>query len=286
MFSKREYIDTLEHLYGIAGGMDKKQQLAGLFSGAPARLIGPGGRGMRGAVKVLGKLHRHESFLERDFLYQMTLDRSLSAIKAQPVTVEFENRGKNGKYTPDYATQHNGPPESRFLVELKFREDLMKDWKVLKPRLLAGRQYAREHGLRHIILTEKEIRTQSLENAMLLAPYREIADDESIEKHLIYRLAGLGGEATPNKLLAAAYASESNRKEASDFVFKLIAQGRIHADLDTPVNKIMPIWLDMSGNWRGDCNPYWRRPVMLRTAKIIATGTKNSAAIAEDKTWI
>ncbi len=244
--------------------MNKTQQLAGPLPHGPAREIGPGHRGVRGHVVVLGKRVGHESNVERDFLLQMTLDRTLAEITEQPFTLRFEGPHGRTKYTPDFLTVHRGPSETRLLIECKERAKLATDWAILKHSFREARRHAGENGMRFLILTETEIRTPAVKAARFLKPFRRLPPDEGIEEHLVHRLAIIG-PATPAKLLVAAYASETNRAEALGYVWKLIAEWRIEADLDLPVTMELPIWIDTNGGWRRS-DPYSWRPIGLRVA--------------------
>ena len=254
--------------------MTESMRFPGAIPDKPVRAIRPGGRGMRGSVIVLGKAIDHESELERDFLWQMTLDRSLTAIRQQPVQVTYKGERGRTKYTPDFVTVHGGvgtAPGPAFLVQVKYRDDLREEWAKLKPGLRAGFRFARANGIRHVILTEREIRRPSLDNAKLLAPYRRIAADPEMETHLVHRLAGIG-PSTTRGLVLAAYDAEANRRLAFDHVLKLIAEWRIEADLEEPLTHDTPIRVDMDGAWRTRPNPYSWKPVALRLARALASG--------------
>ncbi len=244
--------------------MREIQQKAGRITSTPARAIKPGYRGIRGHVVVLGTRVQHESNLERDFLHQMTLDRTLTAITEQPVTLPFDGPRGRTRYTPDYLTVHGGPSETKLLIECKERATLLAEWPTLKHAFREGRRFARDNGMRHLILTETEIRTPAIKAARFLKPFSRLPRNEGIEEHLVHRLAIIG-LATPAKLLVAAYASEINRAEAVGYVWKLIGEWRIEADLDLPVTMEMPIWVDTEGGWRRT-DPYAWRPIGLRVA--------------------
>ncbi len=234
------------------------------MSSGSARAIKPGYRGMRGHVVVLGAKVQHESNLERDFLLQMTLDRTLIAITEQPITLPFMGARGMTKYTPDFLTTHRGPSETRLLIECKERKTLWAEWRTLKPCLKEGRRYARENGMQHLILTEREIRTPALAAARFLKPFGRLPRDEGVEEHLVHRLAIIG-PASPAKLLVAAYASDANRTQAIGYIWKLIGEWRIEADLNMSLTMDTLIWIDMDGGWRRS-DPYSWRPIGLRVS--------------------
>lgn len=61
-------------------------------------------------------------------------------------------------------------------------------------------------------------------------------------QQLLYTLRALG-TTTPQALLAAAYWAEESRMAALPMLWKLIATGRLGADLHLPLTMSAPIWL-------------------------------------------
>ena len=88
------------------------------------------------------------------------------------MTIEYTN--KNGRavtYTPDFLVQFEEPNEmvcinkiSRkpWLIEVKPREILKKEWDKLKPKFKIAIKYARENNLIFKIFDETKIRTSYL----------------------------------------------------------------------------------------------------------------------------
>ena len=229
--------------------MSNEQDNTGASPTRPARAIKPGHRGMRGHAPLLGRAIAFESTLERDLLTHLSLDRSLTEIVGQPVTIRYTDRaGRRRRYTPDYFTRHAGPPDRAYLIEVKHRADLFAGWAELRPGIMAGRRHARENGWRFLILTEKELRGPDLGNAAFLARFRDWPRDERHEEHLVHRLAIIG-PADPAKLLVAAYASEANRAAALGYLWKMVATGRIRADLAVPLTMETEIWIDYDSDW-------------------------------------
>lgn len=58
------------------------------------------------------------------------------------------------------------------LYEVKYREELRRDWAKLRPRFRAAHRFARGHGWKFRLITDYEIRTPLLWNAKFLLPYR------------------------------------------------------------------------------------------------------------------
>lgn len=214
-------------------------------------------------MSFLGQSVDHESHLERDFLLIMQFDPTLAAIRAQPFTIPCVGaNGRQTRYTPDFLTIHKGSRPRGFVVEIKPMADLRRDWRTLKPRLHAGRTFAHENGLAFELLTERQLHRWPLDAYHFLAPFRTLPDDDSMEEHLVHTLAGIG-PSTPQRLLAAAFMTESNRIQAIPHMWKLVATRRIMAGLDEGQIDIRttPLWIDRDSDWRR-CNPYSRKHLM------------------------
>lgn len=219
------------------------QQTARLVPGRPVRAIRSGHRGIRGTASVLRKPVAFESALERDFLTLLALDPNLADVREQPVRIGY--RGADGRarhYTPDFLVLYGGERPQQVLYEIKYRADLRAEWSRLKPAFLAARRYAREHDMRFSIMTEVEIRGPYLANVRFLRGYRDRSCDEAVEEHLVRTLAVLG-ETTPQALLAAAYGDRENRIAAVAPLWRLLATGRVHADLSQPLTMATPVWV-------------------------------------------
>ena len=240
--------------------MDELQRLLGLVSGAPARPLKPGFRGNRGRVVLLGQPIAYESDLERDFLLLLQFDSSLAGIREQPVTIPCKAAdGRQTKYTPDFITVHAAPAPWGCVTEVKPAAMITKEWITLRPRLMAGRDYAHQNGLSFMLLTERQIRSAPLEAMRFLVRFKDLPTNECVEKHLVHRLAGLG-PSTPPKLLAAAFRSQQSQAEALPYLWKLVANGRIIAAVgERPLTMSTVLWIDGDSGWRGR-DPYsWKQ---------------------------
>ena len=209
----------------------------------PVRVIRSGHRGIRGTASVLRKPVAFESALERDFLILLASDPNLADVREQPMRIDFRDAtGRATRYTPDFLALYDGERPQQVLYEVKYRADLRAEWPRLKPAFLAARQHAREHGVRFSVMTEMEIRGPYLANLRFLRGYRDRSYDEAIEEHLVRTLAALG-ETTPQALLAAAYRDGENRIAAIAPLWRLLATGRVHADLFGPLTMTTPVWV-------------------------------------------
>src|SRR5258708_4261077 len=100
----------------------------------------------------------HESALERDFVTLATCADPTAKITSQPVTIRFGDGGRLRRYTPDFLVRWSDGRSD--LVEVKYRTDLRAFWTQLRPGFAAARDWAREHGVRFRIATDRSIRVR------------------------------------------------------------------------------------------------------------------------------
>ena len=185
-----------------------------------------------------------ESTLERDFLILLEFSPLVCAFDVQPVTVTWHEGGRDRRYTPDVLVHYEpgggngGRPE---LYEVKYRQDLWKDWKVIRPKLRAGVHFAKAQGWRFRLATEVEIRTPYLENAKFLLAFarRECPPEPCAQ--LLLSLRELR-ETSPDGLLLATCRDETNRAQLMPVLWHLLGTFRIGADLHLPLTMNSRIW--------------------------------------------
>lgn len=191
-----------------------------------------------------------ESSLERDVHLLVHWDYSVEWYQAQPITIDYlDENGRTRHYTPDLlvkyredllvpATQQSKSP---LLAEVKYRADLAKDWKLLKPKFRAARAYARQRGWDFAILTEREVRTPLLKNVQFLWRYRFADFDMHHYRCLRDTLQELN-ETDPRTLLEATYQSQTLRDEALWTLWCMAARRWIGCDLSEPLTMTTRIW--------------------------------------------
>lgn len=90
-----------------------------------------------------------ESKLERDFYLIFDFDNNVTSIKDQPIKIEYIEH-KDGKvsirsYIPDvFIERDEGYPN--IIGEVKYYDDLKKDWEILKPKFKAAIKHARQQA--------------------------------------------------------------------------------------------------------------------------------------------
>lgn len=216
----------------------------------PVRKIPPNRRSLTGAVasRKNDRMVASESSLERDLLVLLDFDPTVERYEEQPVRIEYRDAGgRKHTYTPDILVHYHQEiaPLPPLLYEVKYRQDLFNNWKEIKPKIRAGRAYARDQGWRFKIITEHEIRTPFLENARFLRQYLRFQPGEDERRLLLDALREVQ-TSEPDSLLFAIYQEPVKRAELLPTLWHLIASGHIQADLSQPLNMRSPISL---------CNP-------------------------------
>lgn len=214
----------------------------------PVRKIPTNRCSLTGAVASLknDRMVSSESSLERDFLVLLDFDRTVERYEEQPVRIEYRDAsGRKHPYTPDVLVHYRkdirgGQPTQPILFEVKYRKDLFDNWREIKPKVRAGRAYARQQGWLFKIITEREIRTQYLESAKFLRQYLRIQPSIEEQDILINTLRTLG-PSDPESLLLAIHKEVVKRAELLPALWHLLAVGKIYADLLQPLNMRSPI---------------------------------------------
>lgn len=184
-----------------------------------------------------------ESTLERDLYTLFEFAPEVVSYDVQPLELAWHDGIRRRRYTPDVLV-HFRPADTSaqpWLCEVKYREDLRKDWSELKPRLRAGIRYAREQGWRFRIMTEVEIRTPYLANATFLLPFRRRPVDAAHASMLLAALEDLR-EASAESLLATTCQDEWHRAALLPALWHLVGTFRIASDLHARLTMHSRLW--------------------------------------------
>lgn len=189
-----------------------------------------------------------ESLLERDFLIFLDFIPSVAGYEVQPVTIRYEDaQSKEHDYTPDVLVefkQGRGFVDRQpWLVEVKPRENLRKDWGELRERFRAAHQYAREKGWRFRILTEQEIRTTALEHAKYFRSYLRREADPMIRTSILESL----GERGPCKMQDLLCPAFSEPVILAPTLWHLVSTWQVRIDLDHQLTPQAEFWLPSLG---------------------------------------
>lgn len=215
----------------------------------PARKIGLGRRALTGLIPSQklseGASARFESSLERDFFALLEFSNDVLGWDPQPVQIPIPD---GRPYVPDVLVRWLGEnPEQddveTVLYEVKYREELRRRWRELRPRYRAAARYARDRGWRFRLVTEDRIRTPALFNAKFLLPYLNDPPNTADAMQLMHAMEVMG-ETTPADLLLACSADPWVRGRLVTSLWRLIASRLIATDLSMKLTMTSEIWLD------------------------------------------
>jgi hypothetical protein len=190
-----------------------------------------------------------ESSLERDLFIILDFDRSVASFEEQPLRIPFtDKQGGRHTYVLDVLIHYHlnavtGHQMEPLLAEVKYRQDLFRNWNDLKPKFKAARAFSRDQGWQRFrIFTENEIRTPYLENAKFLRGYTRIELVPEEVNVLLNTLAALR-TATPQSLLEACFTDPMRRAEIMPALWRLIALNHIGCNLDQRLTMESSIWM-------------------------------------------
>ena len=185
---------------------------------------------------------RYESSLERDLLTSLEFNAQVKSYTVQPIMLEWvDDSGQKRTYTPDVFIEYKGVAEKPKLVEVKYREDLKKNWAELKPKLKQAKKFAKEQGWIFKILTENEIRNDFNENARFLLGYRYPIPEIELITTLDDELQKLK-YTTPKQLLATISQDQWEQAQYLTALWYLISTFQIRTNLMYPLTMDSEIW--------------------------------------------
>jgi hypothetical protein len=128
----------------------------------------------------------NESSLERKYYLLFEFDETIERIESQPFTLEYEYKGKVHSYTPDVLLKKNG----YYIVgEVKYRNDLKKNFEELRPKFEAAIEYCKQQNERMYfrIFTDRsrDVNSVHLQNISFLLNYDQMNPEYF---HTIYKV--------------------------------------------------------------------------------------------------
>lgn len=214
-----------------------------LNDNSPARIIPRNHRTLTGFIHGSndGLYSGFESSLERDALILIEFNPSIASYLSQPRSFNYFHDKKNRKYTPDIFVEHNNG--KKLYIEVKYREDIRKDWDILKPKFKAAiKELADEENTRFKIWSEKEIRTPFLKNATFLLPYRH-RSFENYQLEMIKKVVSRFNETNPEDVIRICSSSLETRAEFLNTLWYALSNQIIQADLTRPLTMKSSIWM-------------------------------------------
>lgn len=187
----------------------------------------------------------YESTLERDFIALLEFDPAVTGFEVQPIVVEWDDaEDRSRSYTPDVLATIKSANDQpcAILYEVKYRSDLRDDWTILRPKFKAAIRYARQQGWRFKIITEVEIRTPYLDNAIFLLPFVRRGPGDSAQHALLHDHLIRLGKTTPAALLKACHEDEWQQATLIPTLWHMIGTRQVVTNLDEKLTMASPIW--------------------------------------------
>lgn len=203
--------------------------------------------GMFASEKNLASI-QFESSLEADFIRMLEFDLNVDRFVEQPVRIKYkDSQGKARIYTPDFLAYFHDRDDGKpyhvpILYEVKYRSHIKKDWKTLKPKLLAAMRYCDEMGWKFQIKTEIEIKTQYTENIKFIIPYTRQTPDYSTIETIMLALNTLK-KSTPEEVISYYSKDYLRQAELVPALWFLIGSKRIGCDLTEKLTMTSKIWI-------------------------------------------
>lgn len=185
-----------------------------------------------------------ELTLERDFLSLVQFSPDVVSFEIQPVTIKWDDhQGNKRRYTPDVLVHFtDDSDQASTLFEVKYRDDLAKNWKDLKPKFKQAISFSKGQGWRFKIVSEVEIRTSLLKTVRFLLPYtRQGSGPQTYTELLETKLKELG-ETTPRELLQAVFEDELSQAKLAPTLWYLVGTFKIGCDLTESLTMKSKIW--------------------------------------------
>lgn len=212
----------------------------------PVRKIKPSYTVVTGAISSQknANLSDFEGSNEWQYLIILEFDwnNEIKCFEVQPLKILYGQtlRGHQRTYTPDILIHyHDGRPP--LLIEVKSRKYIRKNWKELKPKFRSGIHYAKLHGMRFKIISDKEIFTPFLENARFLRAFKT-QQPPTEDSTLLINAIKITGHTTPNLLLKSITTDIWRQAAMIPTLWYLVANRRIGVDIFSKVHMESPIW--------------------------------------------
>jgi hypothetical protein len=179
-----------------------------------------------------------ESLLERDFIYLLDYDATVTWFEEQPLTIEYEHEGKLLHYTPDF---HLVERDQHVLIECK--PEHFVNTADNQRKFAAARAWCQACDWQYRIVTDTDVRAgHRLQNIQLLTGYarHHIAP---VLRCQIYAALQSASAATPIQDLARALCP-SDLAAVTSAILHLAYHGVVDLPLDhAPITSTTPIVL-------------------------------------------
>lgn len=206
----------------------------------PVRKVHTNGNTVVGRVPSRkGTAIQFESALEMDFIYLLQFDSDVGKIFDQPVKIDYlDDAGTAHTYVPDFLVEYRN--RTNVLFEVKYKHDLRKHRKELRPKFDAAKQFALSRDWEFRTINEKQIKRPYTENAKFLLDYHDFQADEAITVQLLDVLGN--GKSTPNLLIRSLSIDPNVWPSLIGPIWWLVVHRKISCNLFKPLNMNTPVW--------------------------------------------
>jgi hypothetical protein len=174
----------------------------------------------------------HESTLERDFVILCRFDPEVIGIEEQPVAIPWnDDCGRSHRYTPDFRVLRRSHIE---IVEIKYRDDLWKNWALYKPKFRAAIAWTQQRGMLFRIRTDRHIRQPRLQNAKRLVPRLHDTVEPNHQNHIL-TIAGKQQPIAFKDLVEQAVTRACPHESILFAIWVLLARRHLVTDFDAEI---------------------------------------------------
>lgn len=205
------------------------------------------------STKNKNKLIQFESSLERDYVYLLEFNPEVYCYLEQPLKIIYTNNSNKKKsYIPDFLVRYRNPIIKDELIEIKYHSDLVKNYLLYKPKLVAAEEFCKKNSLTFRLLTDKNIREENfdyLKNIKFLFRYRVILQNsatnnfEEDDVFLIIQTLREVKVCSILDLLNKLSPKTQRKSELLFYIWYLIAKKYIGCDLKIKLSMNSIIWV-------------------------------------------
>ena len=220
------------------------------ISNAPVRRLKKSYKTVTGRFfsRKLSRLVQFDSMLEHDFILLLDLHPAVQTIVEQPMAIAWMDEcGERQVYVPDfYVTFRAGNflgrrVEKSWIVETKYRTDLLESWHRIRPKLKAGFAEAHRAACTFKVITESFLGSPAVANAAFLRKFVSTTPDRPCDLEVPQKLRLLG-RSTPKVLVSTLAPRKEEQDAYMQAVWIAIAHGRIKFDFEQPLSDSSEIW--------------------------------------------
>ncbi|RUO66244.1 TnsA endonuclease N-terminal domain-containing protein [Pseudidiomarina planktonica] len=169
---------------------------------------------------------------------QMEFDANVAKVVSQPIELSYiDMSGRRQRYTPDYLVYFRSSNVKPWLVEVKERDEIKKDFGKLRLKFAAGFAEAKKQGWIFKICDDMRIRGLRLENIRKLKNFSSHSVSAELREKLLTSLATIN---TPSTVQAFLESYTNNRNDYLTNISRiwwLTLQHDIELDLSTPLSE-------------------------------------------------